>query len=581
MMPSSGAVTVSWSRIASAAARAAPAAVDSLAAARTAARRAAGAAAAAASPSYCCADTMPWSCSGFARARSFAARALSASAALTSLTRRPAPRACACRWRIRASRPGCSGTATVSPRRTVSPSSLRSRTRRPVVKGASRTSRISTVPEICSASVRSAQPATTRTIPAQRGMRDPCATRNGKGETGNAAAALRPSPFSRFSFPVSPRPTHPASPIPHPVMLAVRLQPVDRIQGDPALPAHLEVEVRPPVARLAAHVPDDLALRDPFALGDGGLAEVAVEAVVPAAVIEQDRREIGAERPGEAHAAGRDGAHRRTCRCRDPDAVPGDPGVVGPGRGTELVDDPAVHGPVELAQIGRGDRRGRRRGAPCQSLPPGALQGRDAVVQVLLVALELGETLLRFAGAPAGLPERRLPRALEREIALQLLGALALAAPQGVARVDEHLALAGDPPLQLEHVVREQPVLPAHEVEVLVARQEVAEALGGEQHLVGVERPAFVDVREAVVEHRPLLLEGVLGEQQVHGGAVDLPRDAVDLAVQLVVHAVRRLLLPLEVRELVRERVHLRLEPLQLALDLGPLATDVFQTTLV
>src|SRR5436309_1550241 len=535
MMPSSGAVTVSWSRIASAAARAAPAAVDSLAAARTAARRAAAAAAAAASPSYCCAETMPWSCSGFARARSFAARALSASAALTSLTRRPAARACACRWRMRASRPGCSSTATVSPRRTVSPSSLRSRTRRPVVKGASCTSRISTVPETCSASVRSAQPATAAATTTNRVMRD-------------AGWGMR-----RWATHAS----HPASPLPHPAMLAVRLQPVDRIQGDAALPAHLEVEVRAPVARLAADVPDDLAFRDPFALGDSGLAEVAVEAVVPAAVIEQDRREIGAERPGEAHGAGRDGAHRRACGCRDPDAVPGDPGVVGPGRGAELVDDPAVHGPVELAQIGRGDRRDRRRGAPCESLLPGALQGRDAVVQVLLVALELGETLLRFAGAPTGLPERRLPRALEREIALQLLGALALAAPQGVARVHEHLALARDPPLPLEHVVREQAVLPAHEVEVFVARQQVAEALGGEQHLVGVERPAFVDVHEAVVEHRPLLLEGVLGEQQVHGGAVDLARDAVDLAVELVDDAVRRLLLPLEVRELVRERVHL------------------------
>ena len=84
-----------------------------------------------------------------------------------------------------------------------------------------------------------------------------------------------------------------------------------------------------------------------------------------------------------------------------------------------------------------------------------------------------------------------------------------------------------------------------------------------------------------MVEHGPLLLEGVLGEEQVHGGAVDLAREGVDLAVELVDDAVRGLLLALEIRELVRKRVHLRLEPLELLLDLGPLAADVLQATLV
>src|SRR5213593_1018266 len=534
MMPSSGARIVSWSRIASAAARAALAAVDSLEAARIAASRAAAAAAAALSSSYCCADTMPWSRSGLARARLFAARALSATAAPTSLTRRPAARACACRWRMRASSPGCSSTATVSPRRTVSPSSLSSRVRRPEVNGASCTWRISTVPETRSASVRFPQPVTTMTAPTNRGMRD-------------AKWGMR-----RWAAHAS----HPASRISHPATLAVSLQPVDGIQGDPALPAHLEVEVRPPVARLPADVPDDLTFGDALAPGDRGLAQVPVEAVVPAAVIEQHRCEIGAERPGEAHGAARDGAHRRARGRCDPDAVPGDSGVVGPRRGAKLIDDRPVHRPVELAQIGRGDRRCGG-GAVRLGLPPRALQSRDAVVQALLVALELGETLLRFARAAAGLAQRRLPLALEGEIALQLFGALAPAAPQGVACVDERLALSGDPALQLEHVVREQAVLPGHEVEVFVARQQVAEALGGEQHLGGVERPALVDVHKAVVEHGPLLLEGVLGEEQVHGGAVDLAREGVDLAVELVDDAVRGLLLALEIRELVRKRVHL------------------------
>src|SRR5207244_11756988 len=180
---------------------------------------------------------------------------------------------------------------------------------------------------------------------------------------------------------------------------------VNRNTYNPSLPAQPVVDVRPPVALLPADVPDDLAFGDALAPGDRGLAQVPVEAVVPAAVIEQHRREVGPERPGEAHGATRDGAHRRARGRCDPDAVPGDSGVVGPRRGAKLIDDRPVHRPVELAQIGRGDRRCGR-GAVRLGLPPRALQGRDAVVQALLVALELGETLLRFARAAAGLAQR-------------------------------------------------------------------------------------------------------------------------------------------------------------------------------
>jgi len=128
-------------------ASAAPAATDSEGAARIAASRAAAAVAAALRASYCCCDTMFCRRSGSARARSFAARALSACAAATSAVRSPAALACARRWLINASSPGCSSTASVSPWRTVSPSSLSSRTSRPAASEASCTSRISTVPE--------------------------------------------------------------------------------------------------------------------------------------------------------------------------------------------------------------------------------------------------------------------------------------------------------------------------------------------------------------------------------------------------------------------------------------------------
>src|SRR5439155_5665 len=83
------------------------------------------------------------------------------------------------------------------------------------------------------------------------------------------------------------------------------------------------------------------------------------------------------------------------------------------------------------------------------------------------------------------------------------------------------------------------------------------------------------------LEEKRAVLERVLREQQVHRRAIDLIGEAVDLAVELVHDAVGTLFLPLDVRELVGERMHLGAEPLQLLLDLCPLAADVFQSPLV
>ena len=83
----------------------------------------------------------------------------------------------------------------------------------------------------------------------------------------------------------------------------------------------------------------------------------------------------------------------------------GDAGVVRAGGGAELVHDPPLHRPVELAQVRGGDGGGRRGGAARFGLTAGALQSDDAVVQTLLVALELGQAL-------QGLP-RTAPRLTE------------------------------------------------------------------------------------------------------------------------------------------------------------------------
>src|SRR6266702_813320 len=239
-----------------------------------------------------------------------------------------------------------------------------------------------------------------------------------------------------------------------------------------------------------------------------------------------------------------------------------------------------LFGPVELAQVCRGDGGGGG-GAARLGLTPCALERHNAVVQALLVALELGQALQRLARTAPRLPQRRLPLALEGEVAVQLFGALVLAPSQHVPRVDQRLPLPADAPLQLRHVVRQEAVLPAHEIQVLVARQQVAEALRREQHLVRVQRPPFGDVDQAALQDGALLGEGVLGEQQVDRGPVDLVRQRIDLAVQLVHDAIGRLLLSLDVRELVGERVHLRAQPLELLLDIGPLAADAFETLLV
>src|SRR5207244_1198988 len=170
---------------------------------------------------------------------------------------------------------------------------------------------------------------------------------------------------------------------------------------------------------------------------------------------------------------------------------------------------------------------------------------------------------------------------LEGQVAVQLFGALVLAPAQHVARVDQRLPLPGDAPVQLRHVVRQQAILPAHEIQVLVARQQVAEGLRREQHLVPVQRPPFGDVDQPALQDGALLGEGVLGEQQVDRGPVDLVRQRIDLAVQLVHDAIGRLLLSLDVRELIGERVHLGAQPLELLLDVGPLAANAFQPLLV
>src|SRR5688572_7293333 len=104
--------------------------------------------------------------------------------------------------------------------------------------------------------------------------------------------------------------------------------------------------------------------------------------------------------------------------------MPRDARVVGAGRGPEWIDDRAFHRPIEPAQIGGADRSRAGGGAARFRLAARALQRFDAVIERLFVALQAGEPLLGLARAAPCRAQAAFARALERQVAVQLGGAL-------------------------------------------------------------------------------------------------------------------------------------------------------------
>ena len=111
--------------------------------------------------------------------------------------------------------------------------------------------------------------------------------------------------------------------------------------------------------------------------------------------------------------------------------------------------------------------------------------------------------------------------------------------------------MARDAIAQLVHVIGQQAVLATHEIQILVARQQIAEALSREQDLPAVERAALVDVDQPPLQHGALLQQRVLRDQQVHRDLIDLPAQPRDLPVELVDDKVGALLLLLDVGDFV------------------------------
>src|SRR5207245_2499555 len=104
--------------------------------------------------------------------------------------------------------------------------------------------------------------------------------------------------------------------------------------------------------------------RHAFPLGHRRVVEVGVEGVIAPAVVDDHRRQVRAHVADQRHGPRGDGVDGRAGGRADADAVPGDARIAGTRGGTELVEQAAVHGPVELAQArrrGGGRPRGRAR----------------------------------------------------------------------------------------------------------------------------------------------------------------------------------------------------------------------------
>jgi hypothetical protein len=78
-----------------------------------------------------------------------------------------------------------------------------------------------------------------------------------------------------------------------------------------------------------------------------------------------------------------------------------------------------------------------------------------------------------------------------------------------------------------------------------------------------------------VIEDRPLLGEGVLGDDQVGGDPLDLGAEGVDLEVELRDDAAGRLDLVLDVGQLAREGVNAAAQPFHLLLQVLALAANL------
>ncbi len=124
------------------------------------------------------------------------------------------------------------------------------------------------------------------------------------------------------------------------------------------------------------------------------------------------------------------------------------------------------------------------------------------------------------------------------------------------------------------------PVVPGHQVKVLVPADQVAERTGFHHDLNGMEVAPLVDLTQAGLELGAPQHEVVVRVEHVPRGLVDLDRIRLDLEVELIKGTARRPDTPLDVRDFLGKRVDLAAQIIILTCQLLLLAANLVQPIL-
>ena len=183
----------------------------------------------------------------------------------------------------------------------------------------------------------------------------------------------------------------------------------------------------------------------------------------------------------------------------------------------------------------------------------------------------------------AALRLREAARLLEaqRLEPILLLGLLVEIELDALLKAHEVRALMIDLVAQIFHAVHERLVAHGEEVEILVAREQLAEAPRREQHLEGEERAALVDVDQPPPQRGLLHRDLVLRAHEIRCRGADLARDRVELRVERVHHARRDVRLAVERLDLLGKIVHGVLQARATALQLLALVLERLEPRLL
>src|SRR5688572_1960491 len=328
---------------------------------------------------------------------------------------------------------------------------------------------------------------------------------------------------------------------------------------------------------------DRLSLCYPGALRHSHAGERAVDGVVSAAVLKDDRVAVRAHHVGEDHLPGGNGADLCSFRGGYTDSVPAGCRVVRIDHAAKAIDDVPVHRPVETTVITRSNRAwsgGRTACARCRTSTC-RLEARNDGVESRLAFCELCQTrssllriVLDFRQAPHA---RRLERGQTRRF-LRLVGTVLL---DTVLKGDELPPLPDDRLPELIDTAENCAVALGNDVEVLVTRDEIRERFSGEHHFERIEWPALVDLHQAPAAYRTLDLNFVLSPDEVGRRVLHLAVQHRQLLVQRSHNAHCGVVLAVQIVHFLGDIVSLGLQPAHTLLQGFALALDSRQLRLL